>query len=345
MTFRARFIANIIQFAAQQGVNRRLLLQIVGKTLTELNDETLTFEVGIYNQLVEKILELTKDAHFGLHLGEYLSLSAAGLIVQIVQSSRTVEEALHYIIEFANLGCQAMPFKLKQLEQEWEVSLHPNVVWEAQSPLSVRHTIDGMLMFTLREFHSLTRQKYRPNRIHFAYERPKKFKEYERLFNCPVRFNQALTALYLDKKQVAEPVITSDYRLLQILVQYAEKKLMNLQKESGFASVVRQSIINLVKPQFPTIEQVSANLNMSKRTLQRRLKEEGLSFKTVLDELKRQFALDYLKNKNLSIKEIAYLLDYADASSFIRSFRRWEGKSPEVYRQKTSKVLVSNKNA
>lgn len=333
MTFRARFIANIIQFAQQQGVDRRSLLNIVGEEMDALNKEELMLDAGIYNEVVEKALEFSGDPYFGLHLGEYLSLSAAGLIVQIAQSSRTVEEALNYMVAFANLGCQAMPFQLSKKEKEWELSLHPNPVWEEQSPLAVRHTMDGTVIFTLREFHTLTRQKYYPTRIHFAYPRPKQFQEYERLFKCPVRFDQKITALFLDEKQVSEPIVTGDYHLLQVLVQYAEKKLTAYKKEGGFASVVRQSIVNLVKPQFPTIEQVSANLNISVRTLQRRLKEEDLTFKKVLDELKQQFALDYLKNKTLSVKEIAYLLDYAEASSFIRSFRRWTGKSPETYRK------------
>lgn len=333
MTFRARFIANIIQFASQQGADRRILLQLADKTLEELNDDNLTFEAGIYNQIVEKAIELTGDAYLGLHLGEYLSLSAAGLIVQIVQSSGTVEEALRYIVQFANLGCQALPFQLREQSDEWELSMHPNPIWENQSPIAVRHTMDGSVLFTLREFHTLTRQKYYPNRIHFSYSRPKRFEEYERLFHCPVRFSQPYTALYLDKKQVAESIVTSDYHLLQILVDYANKKLETVTQKEGFAAIVKQSIINLVKPQFPTIEQVAANLNMSKRTLQRKLKAEGLTYKSVLDELRRQFALDYLKNKTLSVKEIAYLLDYGDASSFVRSFRRWEGLSPERYRK------------
>ena len=109
----------------------------------------------------------------------------------------------------------------------------------------------------------LTRQKYYPNRIHFAYPRPKRVAEYERIFNCPIRFDQPLTAIYLDKKQVEEKVVTSDYRLLQLLIQYAQEKLA-----------------------------------------------------------------DYLKNKDLSVKEIAYLLDYAEPSSFIR----WTGRSPKTYR-------------
>ena len=117
-------------------------------------------------------------------------------------------------------------------------------------------------------------------------------------------------------------------------MQHAREKLATLNVEFGFVTVVKQSILHLVKPQFPTIEQVAANLNLSVRTLQRRLTAEGVTYKLLLDELKQQLALDYLKNKELSIREIAYLLDYAEPSSFIRSFKRWTGKTPKAYKAK-----------
>ena len=333
MTFNARFIANIIQFASQQGADRRVLLSLTGKEkLEDLNDLNERFEAGVYNSVLEKALELTGDPYFGLHVGEYLSLSAAGLIVQIVQSSRTVKEALDFIVEFANLGCSALPYQLKESKDEWELFMTPNPLWVEQSPESVRHTMDGAIVFTLREFHTLTRQKHFPNKIYFTYERPEKFMEYERLFKCPIFFNKPTTSIFLNKKHVAEPVVTSDFDLLQILVRHAENKLAQMEKESGFATIVRQSILNLVKPQFPTIEQVASNLNISARTLQRRLKEEGLTYQKVIDSLKHQLAIDYLNNINLPIKEIAYLLDYANGSSFNRAFKKWEGIGPAEWR-------------
>lgn len=334
MQFRARFIAYIIQFAAQQGVDKNKLLALTNTSMQGLCEEDLLFESKVYNQIVEHTETLSGDDLFGLHLGEYLSLSAAGLIVQIAQSSSTVLEALNYMVQYANLGCQALPYQLKELENEWELSLTPKESWVTESPAAVRHTMDGNLVFTLREFHTLTRQKHYPIRIHFSYPKPGRFSEYERIFNCPIRFGQPLTAIYFDKKQVQEKVVTSDYRLLQLLIQYAQEKLATMEGQLGFSTIVKQSIINLVKPQFPTIEQVAANLNLSVRTLQRRLKEENLTYKIVLEELKKQFALDYLKNINLSIKEVSYLLDYAEPSSFIRSFKRWTGETPKAYQLK-----------
>jgi len=334
MQFRARFIANIIQFAAQQGVDKTKLLALTDKSMQDLCVEDLMFESSIYNRIVEEAERLSGDDLFGLHLGEHLSLSAAGLIVQIAQSSSTVLAALNHMVTYANLGCQALPFQLKELVDEWELSVTPNKLWLKESPSAVRHTMDGSLVFTLREFHTLTHQKHYPKRIHFSYAKPGNFAEYKRIFNCPVRFGQPSTAIYLDKQQVQDKVVTSDYRLLQLLIQYAKEKLAAMEGQVGFSTIVKQSIINLVKPQFPTIEQVAANLNLSVRTLQRRLKEENLTYKVVLEALKKQFALDYLKNKELSIKEITYLLDYAEPSSFIRSFKRWTGETPRTYQLK-----------
>ena len=332
MKFRARFIANAIQFAAMQGANPNALTKLTGKALSDLNEDDYFFESDVYNAVVEEAVKQTSDPFLGLHLGEHLSLSAAGLIIQIIQTCNQIKDALHYMVAFANLGCQALPFSLQEHNDHWVLSLTPNPLWEEQSPIAVRHTLDGSVVFTLREFYSLTRYRHHPLRIDFAYARPASIAEYERLFRCPIRFSQAQTAIYLDAKLVEAPIITSDYRLLQILVEYANEKLNRLEKELGFSNTVKQTIIHLVQAKFPTIEQVAANLHMSIRTLQRRLKEEKTSYKSVLDNLKQQFAFDYLKKEDLSIKEIAYLLNYSDASSFTRSFRRWTGQSPEQYR-------------
>ena len=299
MQFRARFIAQGIQFAAQQGASPVQLAALTGLSLQELNTDDQFFPAGIYNAVIEGAVEQTGDPFFGLHFGDQLSLSAAGLIVQIIQSSATVQEGLELLVEYANLGCQAMPFSLEEHADEWELYLVPHPVWLQQSPIAVRHTMDGSMVFTLREFHSLTRQRHYPIRVHFAYPRPEKFSAYEKIFRCPVRFEQDRTALFLEKAHLKEEIITSDFRLQKILIQYAEEKLARLPASelSGFLQTVQQSVINLVKPEFPTIDRVAASLNLSVRSLQRKLKEEGYTYKRVLDELKKQFALDYLRNK------------------------------------------------
>lgn len=334
MAFRARFVKNILHFAAQRGADQRDLLQSLQcRSLTELDDDERFFNRHQYEQVLQKALSQTGDALLGLHLGEFMSLSAAGLIVQIVQNSQTVLEALRYTVEFANLGCQELPFRLEELAQSWELSLRPSPDWAREYPVSARQTMDGMMAFTLREFQSITLQKHRPVSIHFSYARPEAQKEYQRVFQCPVRMGMPQTALYFSKAHVAEAVVSSDYQLLGMLVRYAEQKLAAMAQEKDFGSRIRKTILHLAQPQFPSIQQSAANLNLSVRTLQRRLKEVGYTYQELIDETKRQFALDYLRNEELTIKEIAYSLDFAEASSFIRAFNRWFGVSPQIYRE------------
>ncbi len=148
-----------------------------------------------------------------------------------------------------------------------------------------------------------------------------------------MRFNQPETALFFAKRDVDQPVITSNYALLRVLVAHAYEKLSEVEHESGFHATVKRSIMNLAKPEFPTINQVASNMNLSVRTLQRKLESEGYSYKALLEQLRKELALTYLKKPDLSISEISWLLNYADSSAFTRSFKRWTGKTPKAWRE------------
>lgn len=333
MTFSARFIANIIAFARQQGADQKVLLAYAGKDWEALQDENLRFDSSTYNNILEKALEITGDHLLGLHMGEFLSLSASGLVVQIVQSSGTVKEALKHICHFANLGCRALPYVLEEQQDAYSLSISPDPTWILESRVSVEQTIDGIMAYTRRQFEALTLEKYQPLAIQFARKEPQNWTEYQSVLKCPVQFDQKQNAILFRKSYVEEKIISSDYRLLQILVQHANERLQTIEKEVGFIAQVKQLMIQLMDADFPDIEKVAGNLNISVRTFQRRLKEEGSTFKSLVNDLREAFAKRYLANHKLTIKEIAYLLNYSEPSAFNRSFRKWTGLSPKEYRK------------
>ena len=303
-----------------------------GADESELCREDCKLGAEAYNNVLEAAMQSTGDPLFGLHAGENLNLQAAGLIVQIAHSSKTVHEALQYCCEFANLGCSALPLGLSEEQEHYRLTMTPNPVWLHQSPLSVEQTIYGYLAFTIKEFHSLTHQKHYPKEIWLTCHPPQDTGEVLRVVGCPVRYNMSENAVFFYKRHVEQPVVTSDYSLLQVLVAHAHEKTAAAQGANSFYHVVRKSVVNLVKPEFPTIEQIAGHLNMSVRTFQRKLKAEGYSYKVIIDELRKEFALGYLKNPELNIGDIAYLLGYADNSAFVRSFKRWTGQTPAGYR-------------
>lgn len=331
MPFNGRFIASMIDFAGRQGANAVALSQIAGGS-DYLCLEDSTVDSDTYNRLVEQIQAETNDQFFGLHFGESMNMTAAGLVAQITQTSENILQALQYACDFAQLACSSLPMTLEERTDAWCLHMTPEPVWATNSPMAVRHTVEGYIVFTIKEFHELTRKKHFPLKIELPYAMPKDRSEYKRLFQCPMHFNQKGIAIYFDKQQMAEKVVTSDFRLLRILVAHAEERIEAIQRQGGFYEEVKTSVAHLIKPEFPTIEQVARHLNVSVRTLQRRLSDEGHTFKEIIEALRREFAFAYLKRPDLSINEIAYLLNYTDASAFIRSFRRWENQTPKAYR-------------
>ena len=333
MAFNGRFVMNIAQFAGNLGANMGELIALSGKQVDELCEESCSLENHAYNAVIERAVETTGDPFFGLHAGENLNLAAAGLIGQLTQSSETVKQALELCCEFANLGCSALPMKLYKESDQYKVTLTPNELWKSQSENAVRHTAEGVLAFTIREFQSLTRMQHSPFAIHLPWTRPTNISEYERVFGCPTLFSKEEIAILLKKEHVAETVITSDYDLFRVLISHAQEKSSHMTEEQGFAAIVKQSVLKLIKPEFPTLDQVAAHLNISPRTLQRRLKEEDCVYKELIDQLRKEFAFSYLKRSDLNIGDIAYLLSYADASAFTRAFKRWAGKTPNEHRR------------
>ncbi len=172
MTFSGRFLLGLIGYASARGVLAQELISLTGLSEEELSKEDSRVESEVYNRVIEHAVELTGDPYFGLHAGEYLNLSASGLIGQITQTSRTVKEALDYCCEFASLGCRALPMALQEKGDHYQLSFIPDPLWLQQSPISVKQTIDGTLAFTIREFHALTQRKHYPISATFHFKRP-----------------------------------------------------------------------------------------------------------------------------------------------------------------------------
>ena len=333
MAFNGRFVLNIIHFAAQHGGDIKSLLALTGESAETLNTEECQLESLVYNQVIADCLVQTQDDFFGLHLGESLNLSAAGLVAQITQTSETVKQALQYACDFAQLACSSLPMVLSERDADYKLQMTPNPIWLKESESVVQQTVEGTMVFTIREYHELTRKQYFPIKIHLPFRKPKSTSEYERLFQCPIHFGKSEIALFFDKAHLDERIVTSDYHLLRILVAHAQERLRQINTQKGFFEQVKSSVVSLIKPEFPSLEQVANHFNMSVRTLQRKLSDEGHNFKEIIETLRQEFAFSYLKESELSIGEIAYLLSYNDTSSFIRSFKRWTDKTPNGWRK------------
>ncbi|MEM9850026.1 MAG: AraC family transcriptional regulator ligand-binding domain-containing protein, partial [Bacteroidota bacterium] len=195
MAFRGRFILNTIYFASKRGADKAALIALSGHSEAVLEKENTIVDDQTYNAIIAYAVAQTANPFFGLHLGESQNLAAAGLMLQIIQSSKTVKQALGYVCHFSNLGCDALPMQLEEEKFYYKLSLRPSELWQQQSPLAVEQTAAGILTFTLRQFRNLSRAQYNPIAVHLTWDRPAIIDEYERIWNCRVEFQQAEIAI------------------------------------------------------------------------------------------------------------------------------------------------------
>jgi AraC-like DNA-binding protein len=148
-----------------------------------------------------------------------------------------------------------------------------------------------------------------------------------------VRFDQPRTGLVFDSKVMDLPIHTADSDLRRILERYCREILGRRPAVQNLTYQVRELIANLLTTGEPTIDTVAREMRMSSRTLERRLSAEGLSYRRILDDIRRQLAERYLGDERLGLSQITYLLGYSEPTAFNRAFRRWTGVTPTQYRK------------
>jgi AraC-like DNA-binding protein len=138
--------------------------------------------------------------------------------------------------------------------------------------------------------------------------------------------------LVLRRGDLDRVVSTADDTLVGYLDRLADESLESLGTEESILKKVRRALWTELSEGQPSVKRIAAALNMSVRTLQRRLREDDTSFVEVLDEFRREMATGLLRNRELAIYEVAFLLGYSEPSTFHRAFRRWHACSPREYR-------------
>ena len=138
-------------------------------------------------------------------------------------------------------------------------------------------------------------------------------------------------ALDVDAREL--PLIHSDTYLNDLLLKYCETALAD---RRGDKSQLRTRVENAISSVLPhervLVEDVARSLGMSKRTLARKLSDEGLNFGEILQQLRRDLAVRYLDDRKLHVSKIAWLLGFAEVGAFTHAFKRWTGKAPSQIR-------------
>jgi AraC-like DNA-binding protein len=184
----------------------------------------------------------------------------------------------------------------------------------------------------VRGCRDLTHQAISPIRAEFMGEEPSAKVEYADILGCPVKFEAEWTALVYSEETTRLPVQGADTKLLQILELTCQKIIGPTPEMEDLVREVRRFIVEGLPKGSANIDAIADELNISSKTLERRLAERGQSFSALLDETRCEAAKHYLKETEMRISQVAYMAGYTEAPALVRAFKRWTGTTPMKFR-------------
>ncbi|MGZ5170456.1 MAG: AraC family transcriptional regulator [Burkholderiales bacterium] len=285
------------------------------------------------SRVLEEAARAAADECFGLHFGEQFDPKDIGALVYVVVHSATIGVAIDNIERYLHIHNNAarVSFSIEGEHGYFRYLL-------ADGPIaSGRQHNEYSMAVVFKTFRIMTGSDWLPQEVRFVHDSPVQTSEHLRLFGCPVRFGCASNALVVERGFGERCVRSADPKLYRVLKQHVERIIRDMPRENDLVGAVRRAIGQSVADGDTALARVAGTLAMSTRTLERRLKENGVIYRDLVTDTRRRFALEYLKDRNRSLSEVAFLLGYSEVSAFNRAFKRSTGSTPLQYRESATR--------
>lgn len=312
----------------RHGYEPATLLKGTGLTLDELeNDEQrVTYRTRI--RQLENMIRLVDEQGFWLDWPAEVSISDFGLLGYAMMSSATLEQAVHIAVKYQKMA--GAMFELTFTRDKDEAVLRLDHLLAGGE---VGRYVVEELFKEITPLIGILISKYEgPTAIHLNYPAPLPPEKYERAYDCPVLFEQPWCEYRFDARLLGRPLAEADSSTARTCEESCRKLLNQMEIEEDIVSRICHLLLS--KPgDFPKLDVIANRLCIGTRTLRRRLKALGTSYQKILDDVKKELAIEYLQTTNLSVQEISELLGYSEVTNFRRAFVKWAGISPYQYRK------------
>jgi len=328
----ASLTQSVLHAAARLGLDRNDLLAQCGLNEQQLTDPDGRVAFSAHEQLWQELDDRLQASEPGLLIGANLAPGPFSVLGYLLQSSATLGDALAAALRYQRLVGEGGELHLHAEGDELRViyrPVHPELP-------ATRTRVLALMVFWVHMMAPLL-HTYRLLRAEFTHPQPLDTQPYLAAFNAELRFGCADYVLVLPLALRSAPLIQANPPLQILLRQHAEALLARLPSEGLIARVVALLGAQLAHGE-PDRADLARTLNLSERTLQRRLAEEGSSYQQLLTDTRQQLAERYLDDGQLPAAEIALLLGYSEPSVFFRAFRNWTGLTPGEYRSRIRSV-------
>ncbi|CAA0081712.1 putative HTH-type transcriptional regulator [Zhongshania aliphaticivorans] len=329
-TVSPEYVKSALRGAIIAGYDPEEILKAQGLPPQMLSNPRLRISTSAFAGLSQALIELLKDETWGLLAkptprGTFSLMAKASLSCEnVLESLKTWRDLTNWLNTSSsshmlfNKNGGYIAFKCKKAN-----GVHDNYVIEC-------------LISSCHRFHCWLANEFLPiERVDLAFEAPSYSDEHRFVFyGAPIHYGQKKNAIYFSRKTLEQTNLRARDELSELVDQHLSY-ILNQTRHSNTASIsVRLWMEKLFREGtgLPLLEDAAKHLGLTEQTLRRRIKKEGNTFMQIKDDTRRDVAMYYIKQSQLSIEEIALRLGFSEASSFIKSFKRWANVTPLVYR-------------
>jgi AraC-like DNA-binding protein len=319
-------LATILDALVAEGVSTQNALAGVRLSKSAISSPATRVSLNQVIECYRNADKLSNDPHFAYNAGLRLHVSGYGMYGFAILSSMNYRQTMHFAMKYHQLATPlaAIVFKEQNGCGTWTFAPLPHVHIDASLYKFIVEMQFGIFLSLHRD---IMGPSFAARELHATYGPPADAPKYLGIFGSPVLFGRFLfDAAWLDGTPNLGNEIT-----YSTVVGLCDGLMEEFRLHIGLIGKVRQALmINLMRA--TSFDDIANSLNMSPRTLRRRLREENTSFRKLVDELRMDMAIKYLRDTDLTVEDIAEALGFSDAANFRHAFRRWTNSAPHEFR-------------
>ena len=325
-----QWVRSIVRAAEACGVQAADLFEAVGLSPDALAGTFGFIPLSKTVEIWRAAEQLSGDEYFGLRMGERVRPSYLSIVAYTMMNCGNFIEALAQAQRYQRLISEGGRVELR-LE-----SPYASIVYlpESGDVHFSRHQIEAVLVVIIGFARWLIGEEVKPLEVRFVHPEPAGTAEHGRIFGCPLVFGAQENAIVLERQWLEVPLPDSDPALLKIHRMQADQRLHEMDALSLPEKIM--AILEAGGHFEWTRDHMARRLSMSRRTLQRKLAQDGTTFQMLYDNYRHRAALTLLRDEEVSCAEVGILLGFSEPSTFYRAFKRWEKMTPGDYRKKLS---------
>lgn len=328
LTVSAGLARRLIDFAVAKCADEAALVGQSGIAAEDLRDQDARIPLGQYAALVRAGTVLTGDPALALHFGAAVDMAEFSVVGLLFQTCETILESLGQINRYGRLIVEvdagtAERFQLQRRE---------GALWLVDTRRDP-DPFPELTEATFARFISMTRRfASQPlvAQVDVTHAAPAHRADYDRVFGAPTRFGRDWNAMQVDEAGLNRRIAVQPRYAFAILGNHAEALLQDLENSKSMRGKVESLLVPLLHTDRTSMVATAGALGLSRQSLYRLLRAEGVTFQQVLDDLRHRLALSYIGGRKVSVNEAAFLVGFSDPAAFSRAFKRWTGASPRA---------------